>query len=233
MRCGFAACAVFATLAGGGAALGGEIEFGVYMGANQSPHSSGTLTNTNGDSVTTVFGWDGASFEPSPYYGVHLIYWPEMIANWGVGFEFNHAKSVARLGESGGDLYSHLEFTDGLNLWMANVFHKWEFDNGIRTFVGAGGGLAYPNVEITTTANNPIVPNSTTFEGQWAGAAVQVIAGASWEFQPGFRLFGQYKLSYTTVDASLSGGVGTFSTDLLHHHIGVGLSVAIDDGSGF
>lgn len=213
-------------------ATAGEIELSGALGYNWSPHSIATLTNSDTlESQTDTLSWDGASFDPAPYYSVRLTYWSESLADWGFGVDYTHAKAVAKRAESGvDDTYSWLEFTDGLNLITANVFHKWDWD-AARLYVGAGAGASIPHVEITTLPDS-IVGESLTREAQLAGAAVQLVAGGSYELFPGVRAFGEYKLAYSVNDTVLAGGVGTFSTNLVNHQIVGGISIAINDGSG-
>lgn len=206
----------------------GQLEVGVYGGANTVAHNVATLSK-GGTSVTYVPGWLGKPLDAPPYYGVQAIYWSDSIADWGVGLDFSHAKAYADLSDP--ILASHfsvLEFTDGLNQLTANVFHKWDFDNGVRPYVGAGAGIGIPHVEITTTAANPIGP-STTFEYQVTGAVLQGIAGVSYEFADNWRVFAEYKLAYQWNDAHLTGG-GTFSNQFVTQHFLAGLSYSFDAG---
>jgi lipid A oxidase len=213
-------------------AMAGEIELSGGLGYNFSPHSIATLTNSDTlASQTDTLSWDGASFDPAPYYTVRLTYWSESLADWGFGVDYTHAKAVAKRAESNvDDTYSWLEFTDGLNLITANVFHKWDWD-GARVYVGGGAGVAIPHVEIDTTAGS-ILGATSTREAQIAGPAIQLVAGASYELFPGIRAFGEYKVAYSVNDTVLAGGAGTFSTNLVNHQIVGGLSFAINDGSG-
>lgn len=215
-----------------GLAAAGEFELSGGLGYNFSPHSLATLTNsTTLASQTDTLSWDGASFDPAPYYTVKLTYWSESLADWGFGVDYTHAKAVAKRDESGvAGTYSWLEFTDGLNLITANVFKKWEWD-AARVYVGAGGGIAVPHVEVDTTPGS-ILGATSTREAQLAGPAVQVTAGASYELFPGIRAFGEYKLAYSVNDTVLGGGVGTFSTNLVNHQFVAGITFAINDGSG-
>ncbi|SFZ86583.1 Outer membrane protein beta-barrel domain [Devosia enhydra] len=225
--------ASFVAMMGPAVALGGEIELSGALGYNWSPHSIATLTSSSSpfDSRTDTLSWDGASFDPAPYYTVRLTYWSESLADWGFGIDYTHAKAVAKRAESGvDDTYSWLEFTDGLNLITANVFHKWDWD-AARVYVGGGAGIAVPHVEIDTTAGS-IIGETSTREAQIAGPAIQLVAGASYEVFPGVRAFGEYKVAYSVNDTVLGGGVATFSTNLVNHQIVGGITIAINDGSG-
>jgi len=209
--------------------VGGELELGLYGGMNESSHTYGVLSNgsiSQGD----YFKWEGLSFEGPVYYGARLTYWPQSIANWGFGVDFTHAKAYADLTQLGGPgNYSRLEFTDGLNLLTANAFYKHDFDNGLRAYVGAGAGVAIPHVEITTDPST-VVGATETFEYQLAGPAFQAVLGGSYEFADNWRIFGEYKLSYAPIEAELSGGAGTFTTEFTSHHLLAGISYSFDAG---
>ena len=190
-----------------------------------------TLTSAGGASQTDTLAWDGDSFNPAPYYAVRLMYWSESLADWGFGVDYTHAKVVAKREESGVDgTYSWLEFTNGLNIVTANVFHKWDFD-AARVYVGGGAGVSLPHVEIDTLPGS-IVGASSIREMQFGGPAFQLVGGASYEVFPGARLFGEYKFAYTVNDVTLGQGAGTFSTNLINHQILAGISLAINDGTG-
>lgn len=209
----------------------GELELSGALGYNFSPHSMATLTGAGGTDTHTL-SWDGDSFNPAPYYSIRLMYWSESIADWGFGIDYTHAKVVAKRAESGvSNTYSWLEFTDGLNIYTANVFKKWEFD-AARVYVGGGAGVSMPHVEITTLAGS-VAGASTTRELQYGGPAVQFVGGGSYEFFEGVRAFAEYKVAYTVNNTTLSGGAGTFSTNLVNHQIVAGISIAINDGTGW
>lgn len=206
----------------------GELEVGVYGGMNESSHTYGELSNGS-ISQGGYFKWKGLSFEGPIYYGARVTYWPDSIANWGFALDYTHAKAYADLDElNAGASYSHLEFTDGLNLLTANAIYKHDFDNGFRAYVGVGAGLSIPHVEVTTKPGTVTGPTET-LEYQITGPAFQAIAGASYEFADNWRVFGEYKLSYAVVDADLNGG-GTFSTNFTSHHLLAGISYSFDAG---
>ena len=117
-----------------------------------------------------------------------------------------------------------------MNLLTANVFRKWDWDN-VRAYVGAGAGLSIPHVEVITT-NNAVLPNSYTWEYQVGGPAVQFLAGMSYQFAPGWRVFGEGKISYAVNDVDLSGG-GSAQTNIASTHLRAGISYAFDDGTGW
>jgi lipid A oxidase len=208
-------------------AFAGELEFGAYGGFNESSHTRGYLSY----GVTTQsndFDWEGRSFEAPIYYGLRVTYWPDSLVDWGFGVDFTHAKAYANFSEpAAANNYSVLEFTHGLNLLTANAFRKFEFGGGLRAYAGLGAGISIPHVEITTLPGS-LAGATTTSQYQITGPAAQAIVGASYEFAPNWRLFGEYKLSYSINRAELNGG-GTFSTNFTTHHLLAGLSYSFDD----
>lgn len=218
-----------AAMLGLGGAQAGELEIGLYGGFNESAHSHGILSDGT-VSQDNVVGWKGLSTTNPIYWGARLIYWPESVSDWGFGLDYTHAKAYADLVGSGIEhTYSVLEFTDGLNLLSANAFRKWDFDSGLRTYVGAGVGLSIPHVEVTTLPGS-IAGSTKTFEYQVAGGVVQALAGVSYEFADNWRLFGEYKLSYTWNNAALTDSDFTFQTNLVSHHVLAGLSYSFPAG---
>ena len=208
-------------------AAAGELEIGVYGGANESVGSRGVLDSGTASEAYAI-DWQGRSFSAPIYYGLRLTYWPDWMENWGIGLDFTHAKAYADLSDPAlAADFSVLEFTDGLNLLTLNGYRKWDLDDRLRAYLGAGVGVNIPHVEITTGAGT-VVGETSTFEYQLAGPAAQILAGVSYEVLPNLRLFGEYKLSYARVNADLAGSGGSFSTDIASHHILAGLSYAFD-----
>jgi lipid A oxidase len=210
-------------------AQAGELEIGAYGGLNESHDSQGVLSDGVVEQTADV-SWDGISFTPPIYYGARLTYWFDTLPDWGFGLDYTHAKVYADLDGAGvAGNYDRLEFTDGLNLVTANLFFKKDFTEAFRGYVGAGAGLSIPHVEVDTRAGT-VVGETSTFEYQLTGPAFQGIVGASYEVFDNLRVFGEYKLSYSVNEARLDGG-GTFSTDIVSHHVLAGLSYSFDAGS--
>jgi lipid A oxidase len=211
------------------AATAGELEIGVYGGLNESHDSTGVLSDGVVEQSADV-SWEGQSFMAPIYYGARLTYWLDSVPDIGLGLDFTHAKVYADLDGEGVDgNYDRLEFTDGLNLLTANLFYKKDFSDAFRAYVGVGAGVSIPHVEVDTTAAT-VVGETSTFEYQLTGPAFQGIVGASYELVDNWRLFGEYKLSYSVNEARLNGG-GTFSTDIVSHHVLAGISYSFDAGS--
>lgn len=205
-----------------------EVELSFYGGAQSAPHSDVTI---EGDSEIAdrefTAGWEGRSFEMPPHYGVRATWWFEN--DWGVGVDFNHLKVYAddeTLEESGLD---HFEFTDGLNLLTVNGYRRFPgvlegtFDGalgeavgGVTPYVGAGLGIAVPYVEVEEG-------DAETYEYQVTGPAAALILGVSAPVTERLSVFGEYKGTYSSNEAELSGG-GSLETDVITNAFNVGVS---------
>ena len=220
--------AVLALLPLSALAQGGELEIGVYGGLNESFDSEGILSDGVVEQSADI-DWAGHSFTAPIYYGARLTYWLDTMPDWGFGLDYTHAKVYADLDGAGVDgNYDRLEFTDGLNLVTANLFYKKDFSDAFRAYVGVGAGVSVPHVEVNTTGAT-VVGETDTFEYQLTGPAFQGIVGASYELVDNWRVFGEYKLSYSVNEARLDGG-GTFSTNITSQHVLAGISYSFDAG---
>ncbi len=218
-----AAGCLAAALCAAAPAARAEVQVSVYGGMNTNFDSKGTL-NKNGYHEERTFEWDGNSFQMPPYWGVQATYWLNRGASWGVAIDYTHAKAYANI-DFGADLvYSHLEFTDGNNLIIANLMYRFPamMDGKLVPFVGAGGGVTIPHVEVITKLGSP-VGASHTWEYQWAGGAAQVLGGLEYKLNESWSLFAEGKLSYSHLRTDLEGG-GSFKTYLWTPQLAVGLS---------
>lgn len=196
-----------------------EIELSLYSGL-QNAHSndvSGTDPTGVGDFNFSA-GWDGDSLNTPPYYGIRATWWRDEA--WGFHFDFNHTKAYANDATLSGTGFQTLEFTDGLNNITVGVTRRWlnEWWGRATPYVGAGAGVIFPHVEVQTTATS-----ARTFEYQLAGPSVALIAGVSYELNDRWRLFGEYKGTYSWLDADLTGG-GDLSTEIWTNAINFGVT---------
>jgi lipid A oxidase len=201
-----------------------EVQISVYGGMNSNFSSKGELHGPVNDERT--FDWEGKSFQMPPYWGAQLTYWFNRGASWGLAFDYTHAKAYADLNFADPTVpYSHLEFTDGNNLAMLNLMYRFEpiMDGRVVPFVGIGGGVAIPHVEVTIKGP-PFGPAvSRTFEYQFAGGAAQVVAGLEFKLDDAWSVFAEGKLSYSHLDTDLENG-GKFKTYLWSPQLAIGLS---------
>lgn len=198
-----------------------EVQIQVYGGANATFKSDVSLHRTGLPTDTRSVAWEGKPFEMPPYWGVRGVYWLDSAPGWGVGLEFTHAKSYAKLnGTAAGALYDTLEFTDGNNIVTANALYRftpWDFYS-IRPYAGFGIGFTVPHVEVSLVGDP-----TKTFEYQLAGFAGQGFVGLEMPFGRNWSGFAEVKLSYTHINGNLDGG-GHVKTDLWSPHFAVGLA---------
>ncbi len=196
-----------------------EFQISAYGGANTANASDITVKGSQSVDGTYNIDWFGASFEMPPYWGVRGTWWLTDFnhPNWGVAFDYTHAKVKAPLDNIP---FSHLEFTDGLNLGTLNVLYRMPVTNRFTLYAGAGAGASVPHVEVKT-----IPPQGTTWNYQLAGPTVQAMIGASVNVVKHVSLFAEYKANYSWNDTDLVGG-GTLDTNVLTHQFAVGVTVS-------
>lgn len=186
----------------------------VYGGANFSPHS---VVKTAGPTATrNSVGWDGASFELPPYWGVRATWWLDEAPEWGFGIDFTHGKVKADPMPAG---FTTLEFTDGINFLIANAYYRHDLENGFKPYGGVGLGLSIPHVEV----EGPAVGGFRTEGYQVTGLAAQILVGVDYEFHPDWSVFGELKSTYGQVDADLSGGFN-LKTNVISNQVMLGVS---------
>lgn len=196
-----------------------EFELGVYGGVQTAPHSvvEGKDPGGLGDFDFTA-GWEGRSFEVPYYYGLRGTWWRDG-GRLGYGLEFNHAKVYADDETLEDEGLAILEFSDGINFLTANVFYRWNDNPAQRwtPYVGGGVGLSIPHVEFQSDGGDK------TFEYQVTGPAVQWVAGISYDLTDRWRVFGEYKGTFSQNKADLDGG-GELETNIITNALNVGVS---------
>jgi len=186
--------------------------YGGYQGASHSRVYPS-------DEPSFLAGWEGHPFEFPIYYGVRGTWWLDDVGlpNTGLSIDFSHTKVYAddEAFENSGD-WTVLEFTDGLNILTANVLYKFFPDSEFRPYVGAGAGITIPHVEVTR-------PSGSTFEYQYGGPAVGLLAGFEYQFADNWSVFAEYKGNYSWVDVDIDSGA-SLQTDLVTHTVNAGVS---------
>ena len=213
-----------------------DSQIAVYGGWNDSFDSDITFKQPNGTNMTFHdVPWDGASFEAPPYWGIRGTWWLASHSNWGLMFDYSHAKVIAEKGAvvsvSGtrdgapvgptdrvGNTFQVMEFTDGLNEFFFGAQYRWPHERW-TPYVGFGVGPSVPHVEV----RRPGIGQPYTFEYQLAGVDVEGLVGIEYRFGPLVSAFADYKLSFATNDTDLKGG-GSLDTDIWTNHIIFGLS---------
>ncbi|WP_026758521.1 outer membrane protein [Sediminimonas qiaohouensis] len=208
-----AAATLTAALAGPAAA---EMELSLYSGVQTLPHSNLSGTYPAGGSFSRHVKWNGKSFAAPPYYGARAMWWRPSNIGWGV--EFTHAKAYASDADMNALGFSSLEFTDGHNLITVNVMKRWpDRWGGFTPYAGAGLGVAVPHVDATTTGG------SRTYGYQLTGPAARLTAGAKYDLNDKWAVFGEYQFTYSDNDVDLNGG-GSMKTTLITNALNFGLS---------
>jgi len=210
---------IVAMLAGTSHAADAEWAFNGYLGYSFTPASRVTLNEPALPSVSVNdVSWAGEPFKSPPYYGLRVTRFFQSAPGWGIAVDFTHAKAIANLEGTAGDTFSNLQFTHGHNLLTVNGIYRWRAESApVRPYVGLGGGVAIPHVEVATA-------ESRTEAYRLTGPALEVLAGASFDVASHLALAAEYKVSYARIDANLEGG-GSLATRLLTQHLIFGFSV--------
>lgn len=200
-------------------------------------------TNLNFDNVS----WDDRSFEDPSYYGARLGYWFKSKPNWGVSLDFAHLKNylnnynsthISGTNAQGAAVNGVLpinNYIDGFNMSHGvnavtfNGQYRW-FPTGKRDksllgrmqlYTGLGAGFCVPHVEAR-------INGTQTYEYQWgAGPVVNGMLGINYDIYGMFSGFAEYKLTYVSVEDSLTGG-GTLSTQTVNHQLIFGVTAHFD-----
>lgn len=192
-----------------------EMSISLYGGANFSPHSVVDYDFKNGTSGSETVGWDGASFEMPPYYGVRGTYWFNDLPEFGLAVDFTHAKVKADPLPAG---FTTLEFTDGINYLTLNALYRYQNDSGWTPYAGVGAGLAIPHVEI-----GHVSLAQETAEYQVTGFAAQALVGVDYALTENWSAFAEFKTTYGQVQADVKGG-GTLDTNIISNQVIFGIT---------
>ncbi len=197
-----------------------EVELSFYSGIQESPHAKVTgfdPDNAVSQNLAFTAGWEGKSFEMPPYYGLRATWWRS--ENWGWGVEYTHSKVYADEETLNDNGYSRLEFTDGLNIATLNATYRMPNQWGAVTpYAGAGIGVAVPHVDIQADGSA-----THTWEYQLTGPAMRLYAGAKYDLNADWALFGEYQFSYSQHEVELDNG-GNMATDIITNAINIGVS---------
>ena len=212
-----------AMAAGGALAQGGsQSEITLYTGTNAAPHASvkfsGAATSYGvPDGSYSTEGWEAKSFGNPVYWGFRYTYWPTANSQWGYGLDINHSKLYAK--EMPHANISRLEFSDGMNTLMANLYRRYPNVQSLwggEPYWGVGLGISYPHVEVTS-------PTNRTFEYQYTGFAAQAMVGLRYSINDKWLAFGELRTQYIPVEADLDGG-GKLEVDFINNHFSLGVS---------
>jgi lipid A oxidase len=221
-----------------------EMQISIYSGSNFASPSDVHLTGPNGTNATfNSVGWTTNPFsfvgddKDAPYYGARLTYWFDSMPNWGVRIDYTHAKLYAKLdstvGASGtvngkplppnvelNSVFSHLQFTDGINMLTFDVAYRYPLGNKFTPYVSAGIGPAIPSVEVTQPGL------AATHDYQVTGIVARTFIGMQYEIYKGWSVFGEYGISYAQINNGHLVSGGNISTDVWDQHLNFGISYA-------
>ncbi len=189
--------------------------FGGYGGIAHTYPATVRVARENSEMTASGFDWIGKPFVAPIYYGARIQRWG-MLGRTGGMIDFIHAKAIAKpgsmatfTGEHNGkalpekapvnEVFRKLEFSHGHNILTLNGLLRFGSLFGIvRPYVGAGGGITLPHVEVHFKEDN-----WRTYEYKFAGFAGQGLAGL--EFDLGrTSLFVEYKFTYAPYDVPLT-----------------------------
>lgn len=173
-----------------------EAEFTFYGGIQEAPHSSASVS---GGSVNQSLGikWQGKSFESPPYYGLRYTRWIDQ--NWGWALNFTHAKVYASDATRTREGFSILEMTDGLNPLTLNAMYRASKPWGsFQPYGGVGVGISLPHVELQKEG-----VAAKTFEYQYGGPVLGVIAGLKYPLNDKWSLIAEYHFHYYALDVKM------------------------------
>ena len=194
-----------------------EVELSFYSGYQTSPHSRITGNrgaSSGGTAFSNLIGWEGKSFSMPPYYGVRATWWRS--DDIGFGVEFSHNKAYAPVSEMPAG-FTRLEFTDGHNIITANVSKRWsqKWGGSVTPYVSGGVGFAMPHVDVTEGTNR-------TYGYQVTGPAMRLTAGAKYDINERWSVFGEYQFTWSENSADLAGG-GSLDARIITNALNVGV----------
>lgn len=189
--------------------------FGGYGGIAHTHPATVRIAREDSEMTASGFDWIGKPFVAPIYYGARIQRWG-MLGGIGGMLDFIHAKAIAKRDSTAtfsgehngkplpqsapvGDVFRKLEFSHGHNILTLNGLLRFGALFGIvRPYVGAGGGITLPHVEVHFKEDN-----WRTYEYKFAGFAGQGLVGL--EFDLGrTSLFVEYKFTYAPYDLPLT-----------------------------
>lgn len=202
-----------------------ELELSFYLGAQGVNDSDGSV-NLPGSNVTTSrkVDWKGKPFDSPLYYGGRITWWTN--SDFGFGIEGTHTKAYASAADRAAFRVDRMEFTDGHNIFTANVMKRFPsaFEGSNFTpYVGAGLGIAVPHVDVQVSGSS-----HRTYGYETTGVALRGIAGMKYALTDNWALFGEYQIVWSDNDATIEGDPGQadgkLRTELTTHAVNVGVS---------
>lgn len=218
------AVAALALLASPAAA---EMELSFYLGIQSDDKSTGSGTLPGGAPFSRTIKWEANSLDNPYYYGGRATWW--MQNDIGFGLEGTHTKAYASAADRAALGLNRLEFSDGHNIFTANVLKRWPgaFEGSRFTpYAGGGIGVAIPHVDAQVLGT---AARTHGFEA--AGLALRGIAGIKYSLSDNWALFGEYQAIWSDNDVTIDADpavpgqtAGKLKTEILSHVINIGVS---------
>ena len=187
----------------GGAQVGAALASGVSAPAGFT--TSGI--ETTGDLVSN--NWPSV-------FGLRYTNWKN--EKFGYGIELDHSTSQDSFLSASNSSTTSLDFSNGLSTLTVSAIRRYpQESSGLTPYLGAGIGISVPKVRISSSS-------TTTSKYQVTGAAIQLIAGATYTLSDRWSIFGEYKGAYSENSAQLPGG-GRVYTNVFANTLNVGLSL--------
>lgn len=201
-----------------------ELELSLYLGLQGVMDSDASGHMPDGTPINRKVDWEGKSFESPLYYGGRVTWWTSN--DFGFGIEGTHTKAYASAEDQAAIGTDRLEFTDGHNIYTANVMKRFPsaFEGSNFTpYLGAGVGVAIPHVDIQVTG-----ASHRTHGYETTGLALRGIAGMKYAITDSWALFGEYQIVWSDNDMTIEGDPGQpdgkLRTELTTHAINIGVS---------
>jgi len=193
-----------------------ESEFGIFGGAQSSPHSDVVNTKAN---TTFYTGWKAQSFTFPIYAGWRYTRWLD--DDWAYAVNYAHTKAISTDQGSSSDKtgYTTLEFTDGANPITVIAMRRFSYRD-IKPYVGAGLGISAPHVEVKWS--NSTYTSAKTFAYQYGGPVATVLAGFSYPYSDKWSVFTDFQMHYMKINAAIDSG--RLKTNLITNALNVGVS---------
>ena len=180
----------------------GKWRFGIYGGFQDTSPSRVSIVSDDGTPISFDAQWDAKPLSMPPYWGIRSSFWDTQRTAWEI--DFVHSKAYANSQTLNQNGFDHLQFTDGINvLSLSRIWQLSEQESfpDMSPYVGFGGGVSLPYVEVIKNSNPSI---ARTMEYQFGGLAGQAQVGIRYAVSSGLNAIFEYKITYIGLDVETS-----------------------------